>query len=281
MKLNHQLLTYCVVFLFSFAYALSNTIYDPILVVVIMVKNEETVMQATLQPFVDGGVDSFFVFDTGSTDKTIEVTQDFFNENNIIHGYIEQEPFIDFATSRNHALERAKRRFPYAAFILMIDAEWYVHNVAALLDFCRLCLKRNDLYATYLIRIFNGDVDFYVPRLIRCESNAQFEGVVHETINTQMRIKVPEDIYFNYNPSVQGIEKTQERCKRDRELLYKEHIKNPTDKRALFYLAFTCEMLGNLEEAYDLYKKRVLLSHDISKKGQDGLSSWPFFDMFF
>ena len=57
--------------------------YDPLLVVVIMVKNEETVMRATLQPFVDGGVDSFFVFDTGSTDNTIAVTEEFFAENGI------------------------------------------------------------------------------------------------------------------------------------------------------------------------------------------------------
>ncbi|HLJ31873.1 MAG TPA: hypothetical protein VKU36_05515, partial [Candidatus Babeliales bacterium] len=59
-------------------YAEMCTDYDPILVVVLMVKNEETVMRATLQPFVDAGINSFFIFDTGSTDNTISVTQTFF-----------------------------------------------------------------------------------------------------------------------------------------------------------------------------------------------------------
>src|SRR5579863_731223 len=113
-------------FFASTIYANVQFAYDQILVVVLMVKNEETVMRATLQPFIDGGIDSFFIFDTGSTDNTITVTQEFFRKNNITKGYIEEEPFIDFATSRNHALERAEKKFPNAGFMLMLDAEWYL-----------------------------------------------------------------------------------------------------------------------------------------------------------
>ena len=87
-----------VLFFVHSVYGQIQTSYDPILVAVIMVKNEETVMRATLQPFVDGGVDSFFVFDTGSTDNTVGVTEDFFAEHGLTKAYIAQEPFIDFAT---------------------------------------------------------------------------------------------------------------------------------------------------------------------------------------
>ena len=45
-------------------YATFQHAYDPLLVVVLMVKNEETVMRATLQPFIDGGITSFFIFDS-------------------------------------------------------------------------------------------------------------------------------------------------------------------------------------------------------------------------
>src|SRR5258707_10172559 len=103
-----------VVFSFYNFCAATEHIYDPLLVVVLMVKNEETVMRATLQPFVDGGVDSFFIFDTGSTDNTIEVTEQFFAEHGITQVYIAQEPFIDFATSRNRALDLAQEKFPNA-----------------------------------------------------------------------------------------------------------------------------------------------------------------------
>jgi len=42
------------------AYAVPKHNYDPLLVVVLMVKNEETVMRATLQPYVDAGINSYF-----------------------------------------------------------------------------------------------------------------------------------------------------------------------------------------------------------------------------
>lgn len=236
-----------------------NNNYCPLLVGVIMVKNEAAVIEATLKPFVDGGVDAFFVFDTGSTDQTIEVTQGFFQHYNIIHGYIEQEDFIDFATSRNHALQRAQKLFPHAAFMIMFDAEWYINDARALIDFCHRSIACGDRYATYLIRILNDYADFYTPRLIRCHSNVLFVGKVHETIVSQTRVKVPRSIYFQYLPAAYGTEKTQKRYVQDRTLLYQEYNKNPSDTRTLFYLAMTCHALGSLEEAYFLYKKRITL----------------------
>jgi hypothetical protein len=99
------------------------------LVAVVMVKNEAHVMERTLQPLVDGGVTSFFILDTGSTDDTIKVTHDFFGKNIIDSYQIVQEPFINFAASRNRALELTEHYFPQSKFMLMIDAEWVVHGV--------------------------------------------------------------------------------------------------------------------------------------------------------
>lgn len=231
--------------------------YDPLLVVVIMVKNEEDVMRDTLQPFVDGGINSFFVLDTGSTDNTVGVTHDFFAEHGIERAYIEQEMFIDFATSRNRALDLAQEKFPNAAFMVMIDAEWYLNDARGLLDFCELCLARGDRYASYLMHIVNESLDNYTCRLLRCNYGVRFGGVVHETIIQQTNARVPADIFFEYLPSDAGVEKTLARFVRDRDLLYKEYLNNPRDTRTLFYLARTCEDLGDLEAAYAFYKERV------------------------
>lgn len=231
--------------------------YNPILVPVIMVKNEETVMRATLQPFVDGGITSFFIFDTGSTDNTIAATQEFFDEYGITDAYIMQEPFVDFATSRNRALDLAEEKFPHAAFMVMLDAEWYLNDAAALVDFCQLCLLRGDIHLSYLMHIVNEWLDNYTCRLIRCHRGVRFGGVVHETILQQSLVKVPDTIFFEYLPEVLGVEKTMARLVRDRELLFKEYQRNPQDTRALFYLARTCEDLGDLVAAYDFYKIRV------------------------
>jgi hypothetical protein len=251
---------FCFLFVIHTLHAVMQIEYDPLLVVVLMVKNEETVMRATLQPFIDGGVDSFFIFDTGSTDDTIAVTQEFFDEHGITRGYIMQEPFIDFATSRNRALDLAEEKFPKAAFMVMLDAEWYLNDARALVEFCELCLRRGDWYASYLMHIINEALDNYTCRLIRCHHGARFGGVVHEAIGQSIPVKVPDTIFFEYLPESKGIEKTAARFVRDRELLFKEHQKNPHDTRTLFYLARTCEDLGDWVSAYDFYKKRVVLT---------------------
>ncbi len=231
--------------------------YDPILVVVLMVKNEETVMRATLQPFIDAGINSYLIFDTGSTDKTMEVTQEMFDEYGITAGYIIQEPFIDFATSRNRALDLAQEKFPYAAFMVMLDAEWYLNDASALLEFCELSLQRGDIHASYLMHIVNEALDNYTCRLLRCNRGLRFGGVVHETITHPTCAKVPDTIFFEYLPEALGAEKTAARFVRDRELLCKEHERKPHCSRTLFYLARTCEDLGDLTSAYDFYKKRL------------------------
>src|SRR5437867_4126017 len=77
---------------------------DPLLVAVLMVKDEEAVIVQTVQPLVEGGIDTFFIFDTGSTDNTMNVVQHYFEQQNV-DACIVQEPFIDFATSRNRALD--------------------------------------------------------------------------------------------------------------------------------------------------------------------------------
>jgi len=252
-------LLWCTFLSINIGITLASTNHDPILVAVIMVKNEETVMEATLQPFVDGGVDSFFVFDTGSTDNTIAVTQEFFEKNNVAHGCIMQEPFINFAASRNRALDLAHEKFPNAAFMIMFDAEWYLNDARSLVDFCRSCLEQHDHHSSYSIRLLNTAQDFYSARLIRCNRGIRFAGVVHECFYSQQEVRVPGNIYFSYQPAALGVEKSAQRFIRDRELLYQEYRNNPCDTRTLFYLARTCEDLGNLEEAYHLYKKRIAM----------------------
>jgi len=66
------------IFLVALLLNVINIISDPLLVVVLMVKNEALVIKETLQPFVDGGVTDFLIFDTGSTDGTQKVAQEFY-----------------------------------------------------------------------------------------------------------------------------------------------------------------------------------------------------------
>jgi glycosyltransferase involved in cell wall biosynthesis len=229
--------------------------YDPLLVVVVMIKNEEPVIQATLESYAKEGVDSFFIFDTGSTDNTIEKVKEFFEKNNIKNGHIAQEPFIDFATSRNRGLELAEEQFPNAAFLLMPDAEWYMQNLKGLLDFCKEHV--NDVkQKTYLVRIAGTEIDFYTPRLIRAHTKTRFVGAVHEVPNHVSETKLDSSIYFNLSVGRFGYEKSKKRWERDKEVLMKEFEKDPNSPRTTFYLAQTFECLGDLPNAYQYYEIR-------------------------
>jgi tetratricopeptide (TPR) repeat protein len=229
--------------------------------IVCMVKNEATVLVNTLQEFANTGIDHYLILDTGSTDGTQQVAWQFFENNNIQHGYIHEEPFVDFATSRNRALELAEYYLPDVDFLLMLDAEWYINNTKGLIEFCKqqASLTQKSCMESYLILLKMGNLEFYAPRLIRNESHLRFEGVVHEIIPCSFAAKIPQDIYFNVCPSSLGIEKSQARYTRDRDLLLAHHEQNPQDPRTAFYLAQTYGCLGDWPNAYKYYKKRVSL----------------------
>lgn len=228
---------------------------DPLLVVVLMVKDEASVVTQTLQPFVDGGVTDFVIFDTGSTDGTQEIVSDFFKQYESVQAHIVQEPFIDYATSRNRALDTAQLIFPQATFMLMPDAEWYMQNVEGLLDYCKE--HTYDSHSSYMVRMKCGAWDYCVDRLIRCHSSARFVGVVHEVLNQGTRETLPNTVYFDWRNSQKGSDKSAVRWKnRDLPLLLKSYEQNPFDSRTLFYLAQTYECLGDWQNAYTFYEKR-------------------------
>lgn len=237
---------------------------DPLLVVVIMVKDEESVIRATLEMYCKadptGQKIGYLVYDTGTDpwSPTMENAKRLFDDYGITNYQIIQEPFVDFATSRNRGLDLCEQLFPHAAYMLMPDAEWYLHNVEQLLDFCEHELAYPE-HTSYLIRIVSTDLDFGTQRLIKCSSGLRFGGVVHETIMIGTRNKTPYDVYFELRPARAGIEKTQRRWARDRDLLLKAHLANPNDSRTAFYLAQTYDCLGDLENAFKFYKLRTEL----------------------
>jgi len=242
-----------VILIFHLVFIHTLLSHDPF-VVVLMVKNEASVINQTLEPFVKAGIDSYVIFDTGSTDNTVETVEQFFKQNEIKNWHIFQESFVDFAVSRNRALDLAEEHFPDAVFLLMPDAEWYIQNVEELIDFCNQIIDDNG--KCYLIRMLDKNLDFLVPRLIRTKSNARFVGDIHECIDTDIFKKVPRNIFFRLQASQAGIEKSRKRWERDLEILLERYEENPDDSRTTFYLAQTYECLFDFVPAYTYYEIR-------------------------
>lgn len=233
----------------------SITIQNPLLVVILMVKNEAPVIEKTLEPYLKAGIDSYLILDTGSTDDTIAKTKQLFLDYHVQHGYIIEQPFIDFSTSRNYALECAEQLFPNAAFFFMIDAEWYLQNIDLLLKFCQLQAYNftNDAFA---IRVCFENVEYYVRRLFKADKKIRFIGVVHEYAQAKSYTKLPSEISINWIASCNGNHKSKARWQQDKELLLKEYEKNPTNLRTIYYLGQTYFDLQEFKDAAFWYQKR-------------------------
>lgn len=255
-RLINSVLCTLFITIFSEVYATVVQDYDPLLVVTIMVKNEEHVMEKTLAPFLELNDPriAYLILDTGSTDSTVQVTLDIFQKYNA-RGFVAQKPFVNFAVSRNDAIKFAEEKFPYAGFLLMIDAEWYVQNISDLLDFCEEYKYHSE--NSFLLKIGNKGFENFLPRLFRPHKGLKFEGVVHEYLNTASALKLPDSVLAVYDPSTRGRTQSQNRWKRDAQLLYDEHKRNPQDPRTTFYLAQTYACLGDLENAKYWYQFRT------------------------
>lgn len=230
---------------------------NALIVVVLMVKNEAAGIQSTLSSLFDGGIRHFFIFDTGSSDNTIECANAFFQQNNI-DGIIRQETFIDFSTSRNRALTLAELYFSSATFFLMPDAEWQLHHAETLLLFCEK--EKNNHTPLYLLSITMNAMTFKTARLFRADKKIRFKGVVHEAPSTPASHSVPDPVYFAVKASTQGILKTQMRWQNDLILLLDAYHQNPQDPRNTFYLSQTYECLGEFEKAREFYQAREKLN---------------------
>ena len=220
------------------------------LVVAIMIKNEETSICQTLQPFIDANYINFFIYDTGSTDKTIEVVNTFLKANNTKF-IIKEEPFVSFCVSRNKCLDYVVQLFPQCRFVVTLDSEWYIVNAAKIIDYCA-AIKIPD--EAYLINIKSGSV-FGQKRLFANNGKARYHGVVHEYVVSSGNTTLPDDIFFEYRPNAQGHKKTNERWYKDLSLLLEDYHKTK-DPRSCFYLAQTYDCLRDSENAIRYYKLR-------------------------
>jgi glycosyltransferase involved in cell wall biosynthesis len=231
---------------------------EQLLAVVLMVKNEENSIVKTVQPLLQGGVKTFFIFDTGSTDNTISAIEEFFKNSGITRYQIAQEPFINFSASRNRALDLAEEAFPDTIFLLMPDAEWYLENTVDLLKFCGK--EMNGTTELYSISITSG-CTFYTSRLFRAKEGVRFKGKVHEApiaLKTQT-VQIPAHIHFNHRSDRFGTEKTKKRWERDLQILLEEFFEDSTNPRTAFYLAQTYACLSRFEEAFNMYSIRTVL----------------------
>jgi glycosyltransferase involved in cell wall biosynthesis len=229
--------------------------------VLLMVKNETKCLKTTLDT-VAGFADSIVVFDTGSTDNTIQILQDFSKESKIPLRLKEGE-FVDFSTSRNVSLDFADT-YDDIDYLVLLDCNDQLRGGKELRAFC---VEYYDSISTGFLlsqEWWSGQYDrYYNIRLVKAHKGWRYRGSVHEWMkNTGVEEgseppvqKAPENIIL-YQDRTNDDDKSGKRFSRDKVLLLEDHRKDPTDARSVFYLAQTCSCLNQDDDSFYYYKLR-------------------------
>lgn len=220
-----------------------------------IVKDEAATIARTLRsvkPFIDRWV----ILDTGSSDATREVIRE---EMAGVPGELYDEPFVDFSTTRNLALDRAGTN---TEFILWLDADDELENGKSLRAFlARERATRGPDREAYYVRVRAG-ILFDSARVLRARAGWRFRGVVHEVLTHADRPppshRIP-DVIIRHHPGQDALERSRKRWERDVGLLQKALADDPRDARAAFYLANTLFWLKRYDEAEAAFGRRIAL----------------------
>lgn len=234
-----------------------------------MVKNEEKTILKSLNS-CKRVVTHVKIYDTGSTDNTLNIIQQFKIDNSDIDVQVIEGEFVDFATSRNVLLDFVDLDLNID-FALLLDSndELQGHDEFNLFvnGESKKTRENSQYYCSgYLLRqkwFSGGSVDTYFNvRFIRVRHGWRYKSPVHEYIastaeNENISIRVENPAITLYQDRTNDCESSFKRFSRDKDILLKEHLKNPNDSRTCFYLAQTYGSLGMNNEAYYFYKLRL------------------------
>ena len=220
----------------------------PTLCLNMIVKNESKIITRLFDSVIQL-IDCYCICDTGSTDDTVNIITEYF-ENKGIPGKIVLEPFKNFCHNRNYALYSCKGMSDY---ILLLDADM----ILEINNFNKNCLQQADSF-----HILQGNDAFYYQnmRIIRNNGLYSYYGVTHEYINTPQNNRVlgfeKKDLFIR-DFGDGGCK--SDKFERDIRLLLDGIKEDPTNERYYFYLANSYHDSGKFDEAINIYKKRIEL----------------------
>jgi len=217
----------------------------PLLGLVMIVKNEAKRIATVLKSFTPF-VDYWTVLDTNSSDGTQDIIRDVMAG---IPGVLHEEPFVDFATSRNRALELHGTS---TVFSIMPNGD-VLEGGADLVSF--LAAHRRDLAGAYRVRISPGH--YYHPLVMRTGFGWHYKWRTHEcAMGPNVGPQIPGVTVVRDRGSRTGDE-WRLRWERDLVLLNQDREADPSDPRPYFYLGQTHECLGQHAEALPFFERRA------------------------
>jgi glycosyltransferase involved in cell wall biosynthesis len=207
-----------------------------------IVKDESAVIERCISS-VRGLIDSWVICDTGSTDGTQALIESALDG---VPGELHERPWRNFGENRTEAIRLAAGRGDY---LLLIDADMTVTYDRAGLG---------ELSAdAYMLR-HAEELEYRIKRLVRSDRSWRYVGATHEYLTSDGPETVESlDAIVIHHHADSGTR--AEKFERDLRLLSAEVDEDPSNSRAVFYLALTHRDLGELDEAIELYERRATM----------------------
>jgi glycosyltransferase involved in cell wall biosynthesis len=219
--------------------------------VILMVKNEEQTIERSLRSSLEIA-NKIIILDTGSTDNTV-IKAGLYLQNNNIPYHIYNEPFVNFAVSRNRLLELTRLNHPELDYVLMLDADDVIrYNESFYNQWISDFGQHDFINITHQYRF----TTYYLPKLLRNSIKWRYIGATHEYLDTQGFIGgFNKDIYIEqFNDGHRR--RTGNKFKNDSELLERQTTPSSRD---VFYLAESYRADCQYEKAIDKYFQRTLM----------------------
>lgn len=203
------------------------------LTVGLIVKNEEKTLDrclSSLAPLLEAVESELIVTDTGSTDRTAEIAEQYADR------VLRFEWCGDFSAARNTGLAAAR-----GEWFLFLDGDEWFEDVSGLIEFFTSgeCDKYGS--AAYIQRNY-GDfdgkthTDFHALRVFRMYPGIHFSNIVHESIARMTPTKFLDDYVHHYGYVYRDEREKMEKFNRNTELLERELEENPADLKAYYQL---------------------------------------------
>jgi len=213
-----------------------------------IVKNESKIIERCMSSCLPI-LDYISICDTGSTDNTVEIIENFCKKNNIV-GKVHHHEWKNFGYNRTLSYNTARETFPDAYYCLLIDADMVLK---VLPEFNKSKLTSGG----YMVAQQGGSLYYFNTRLLGTKYNWKCVGVTHEYWSPQDPSCKQEKLFTLEMPDYADGGCKDDKFERDIKLLTQGLIDEPKNERYMFYLAQSYHDIGKFREAIHWYRKRI------------------------
>jgi tetratricopeptide (TPR) repeat protein len=228
-----------------------------------IVKNEESIIEKTIKNIINNiPIDYWVISDTGSSDNTINIIQNTFNEHNIQGEFINKN-WVDFSTNRNYVIEHAEQKSEY---LLYFDADDSIEGNIILPN-----LKDD----SYLFQLKNKQITYNRIFITSTKFKWRYKCILHEFItclnkNNPNSTLISGNYYIYPNKLKSNRNINSEKYLNDA-LVFEKAIKENNipegcEGRYNFYTAQSYRDAKQLDKAIIYYKKVISGNNWVEEK---------------